>query len=171
MPRPLKVYSWQGFRPEAPGTHRQTYEVVAARSAAEAARLAGKKRPSALFNFDETGWEPAVEAAMAHPGVVLWCGLDERRDVTWRRADTGQPVDALTYEVGQQVIVLDPDYEPWRGTITAIPDRDGRVYVVDGPHVDSRVMQAVIAEDDADRYLRPAVADIEAVARDAEAAE
>lgn len=80
----LKVYGWQGWRREAPGQHHQTREICAARSMAEVQRITSKKR-SELFNLNETGNAQELETALATPGVVLWCGLDER-DKPFRRA-------------------------------------------------------------------------------------
>lgn len=82
----LHVYGWQGWRtecPAAPNGGRQTREVCAAHSKAEAARVAGKKWAHQLFNFGETGNEQDIAAAMAQPGVVLWRPLDDRTG-EWR---------------------------------------------------------------------------------------
>jgi hypothetical protein len=72
----LKVYGWQGWRREAPGWHHQTREICAARSRAEVGRIVDRK-PSALFNLEETGNDEELKVALAQPGVVFWRGLDE----------------------------------------------------------------------------------------------
>lgn len=78
-PRPLRVFGWQGTRfecPPAPNGSRQTREIVAAKSAAAAARAAGRDRPAQLFNFCETGNAAEIRAARGRPGVVLWRPID-----------------------------------------------------------------------------------------------
>lgn len=81
--RPLKVYGWQDRRLEAEGWHKQTREIVAARSQAEAARLAGYTRPGQMFNLGETRNEQEIATATAQPGVVFWRGLDAYTE-PWR---------------------------------------------------------------------------------------
>mgnify|MGYP007069486498 CR=1 FL=1 len=74
--RALKVYRWQSFRTECPTYHRQTKEVVAARSKAEAARLAGFDRPSQMFNFAEACSDLEIKVAMQSPGTVYWTPIN-----------------------------------------------------------------------------------------------
>jgi hypothetical protein len=78
--RPLQVYGWISFRGRT-----QAREIVAARSQAEVARLAGVSRPGQLFNLSDTGNAPEIAQAMAEPGAVFWHPLDER-PIAWRRA-------------------------------------------------------------------------------------
>jgi hypothetical protein len=74
--RALKVYRWQSFRIECPTNHRQTKEVVAARSKTEAARLAGFDRPSQMFNLAEACSDLEIKVAMQSPGTVYWTPID-----------------------------------------------------------------------------------------------
>jgi hypothetical protein len=74
----MKVYGWQSFRNECKGPHHQTREIVAARSKAEAARLAGYKHPARMFNLCETGNEREIAVAMTRPGVVFWAPISSR---------------------------------------------------------------------------------------------
>ncbi len=76
--RAIKVYRWQSFRSECPAHHRQTQEVVAARSKAEAASLAGFDRPSQMFNLGETGNTTQIAVAMQSPGTVYWAPINNR---------------------------------------------------------------------------------------------
>lgn len=80
MPRPLKVYGWQGDRRECPpqrnGGH-QTREICAARSQAAVARIAGERGPWALFNLTETGNAIEIAQAMSRPGVIFWRSIDD----------------------------------------------------------------------------------------------
>lgn len=71
----MKVYGWQGYRTEA-GPRMQTRDIVAANSMAAAARAAGFKYPSQMFNLGETGNKHEIKTAMSAPGVVFWCPLD-----------------------------------------------------------------------------------------------
>lgn len=91
--KPLKVYGWQGWRLAAPreanGSH-QTREICAARSMAEVARIAGQRSPRSLFNLCETGNDEECAAALANPGVILWRGLDRRRDEWTAAGKAGQ---------------------------------------------------------------------------------
>lgn len=73
----LKVYRWQSHRRECPTHHRQTHEVVAAKSKAEVARIAGYDRPSQMFNLAETGNARDVATAMAEPGVIFWRPIND----------------------------------------------------------------------------------------------
>ena len=79
--RQLKVYGWQATRHKV----GQTREIVAAHSMAEAARAAGYRHPSQMFNLDETGNPGEIACAQAEPGVVFYTPLDERPTI-WRRA-------------------------------------------------------------------------------------
>lgn len=74
----MKVYGWQGHRLECQTHHRQTREIVAAKSKAAAARAAGYDRPAQMFNLCETGNRQEIETAMSKPGVVMWRPLDDR---------------------------------------------------------------------------------------------
>ncbi len=79
--RPLKVFSWQSFRaecPPAPNGNLQTREIIAARSKAEAVRIAGKKYPYELFNLGETGNHLELELALSKPGIIFWTPIDGR---------------------------------------------------------------------------------------------
>lgn len=76
----LQVYGWVSFRGRT-----QSREVVAAHSLAEVARIAGYKRPSQLFNLEDTGNGPEIAAALSEPGVIFWHPLDER-PISWRRS-------------------------------------------------------------------------------------
>ncbi len=81
-PRKLKVYSWQAS-PVIPANHpirsesgwashyTQVEAIVAARSQAEVARLAGYDRPSQMFNLGETGNDAAIKAATSEPGTLF----------------------------------------------------------------------------------------------------
>jgi hypothetical protein len=79
MPSParpgIKVYGWQSFRPVV----GQTREIVAAKSAAAAARASGHKHPCQMFNLSPTGNAQEIEIATSAPGVVFWRGLNDRR--------------------------------------------------------------------------------------------
>lgn len=86
----VKVYGWQGMRHESPGTHRQTREIVAARSKAEVARIAGVKGPNALFNLGETGNAAEIAVATGKPGTIFWRPIDTRDK---RYVEAGQPWD------------------------------------------------------------------------------
>jgi len=75
MPRPLKVYGVLGWRvgcPAAPNGNRQTREVVAARSKAEAARLLGCSLHWLNSYGSETWNDRELVVAMASPGTVFW---------------------------------------------------------------------------------------------------
>lgn len=75
VPQGLKVYGWTGHRSEARmdrNHHGQTDEVVAAKSKAEAGRIAGL---ASVRDVYETGEAEAVKAALAQPGVLLWAPL------------------------------------------------------------------------------------------------
>ncbi len=77
----LKVFGWQGWRPEcpsAPNGSKQTREVVAAKSKAEVARIAGKEYPGQLFNLGETGNSLELQLALSKPGVIFWTPINER---------------------------------------------------------------------------------------------
>ena len=87
MSRPLKVYGWVGWHKDAPGPHRQTREIVAAHSKAEAMRLGGLTRREFEHSGCETGNEEELRVALAEPGVVFWHGYSEYRDVVWRRRE------------------------------------------------------------------------------------
>ena len=67
----MKTYGWYGHRESG-----QSREIVAAKSGAAAARLAGVKRPSALFNFSETWNLAETLLAMTEPGTVFWRPID-----------------------------------------------------------------------------------------------
>jgi len=79
----LKVYRWvehdgydlQKQFPEWAKTNRhsiQSENIIAAKSKAEAARLAGYKRPSQMWNLGETGNVISCGVALNQPGVVFW---------------------------------------------------------------------------------------------------
>ena len=75
--REMKVYGWQGWRIEAPGNgHHATREIIAARSKAEAARLAGKRSPREMWCLCETGNKNEIAVAMMWPGMIFWSPLD-----------------------------------------------------------------------------------------------
>lgn len=84
----FKVYTWMGSRPgECPpcaNGSTQTYEVVAAKSKAAAARLAGESDHRRLFNFAEGGSPLAETVALADPEVVFWRPFDDY-DSDWRQ--------------------------------------------------------------------------------------
>lgn len=73
----LKVYTWMSFRVECKTHSRQTKEVVAAKSGAAAARLAGEDNPRRLFNFQEGGSPSEETVALANPEVIFWRPLDD----------------------------------------------------------------------------------------------
>lgn len=82
--RELRVFGWMGQRIECPAAgngSRQTREIVAAYSKADAARAAGKKAPTQahMWNLSETGNDTELSTALQFPGVVFWRPLDERR--------------------------------------------------------------------------------------------
>lgn len=79
--RLLKVFGWQGWRSECPPAlngNKQTREVVAAKSKAEVARIAGKKYANQLFNLGETGNSLELQLALSKPGVIFWAPIDSR---------------------------------------------------------------------------------------------
>jgi hypothetical protein len=75
----LKVYSWQGYRASASRASASgsgaTREIVAAKSKADAARLAGEDHPRRMFNLHETGNDVEIQVALARPGVVHWVAM------------------------------------------------------------------------------------------------
>lgn len=81
MPRPSKVYSYQGFRSNIPkdeDCHGQTQEYVAATSKATATRAfnaSGTRGTVRSKDVSETRWPPALEKCLAEPGVVFWTAL------------------------------------------------------------------------------------------------
>jgi hypothetical protein len=79
----LRVYRWQSYRRECPGTHSQTEEICAAPSKAAVGRIVGTN-PRVLFNLGETGNAESIMQAMSEPGVVFWQPINSRGD--WRRA-------------------------------------------------------------------------------------
>lgn len=83
------MFGWQGHRKEAP--KRATREIVAAFSKSHAARLAGFRYVSHMFNLNVTASELEVQTAMAEPGVVFWSPLDQRPRHTFTRVE---PIDA-----------------------------------------------------------------------------
>lgn len=61
----------------------------------------------------------------------------------------------MNYRVGDRVFVDDPEYqETYVGTVT-VADRHG--VVVNGPHVDSRVIQFTVGADRIESTIRPYV--------------
>lgn len=78
-----KVYGYTGWRHDCPPARngsRQTREIVAARSAAEAARLFGIS-PWRLRSYGcETGNADEIRVAMSKPGAVFWRPLNERTE-------------------------------------------------------------------------------------------
>lgn len=86
----LKVYDWQGWRPEAPAApngYRQTREVCAAPSMAALLRaLKSRGRYTRKYMNDYGGvTEPEeypdhefVKTAMSEPGRIFWTPLDGR---------------------------------------------------------------------------------------------
>lgn len=96
MPRPLKVYGARGFRSdcrEAANRSRQTREVIAARSKAEAKRLAGWRWGNDWFG--ETGNADEVRIALTRPGKLFWKPLDAHNS---EFRELGLPVNhALPY--------------------------------------------------------------------------
>ena len=75
----MKVFAWEGFRDEAqprPNGSRQTREVLAARSAAEAMRISGQSRHFFKEYVCETGNDEEVRVAMSKPGTVFWTELN-----------------------------------------------------------------------------------------------
>jgi hypothetical protein len=94
-PGKLRVYGWRGWRPEcpaAPNGSRQTRDIVAAHSRAEAARIAGEKGPWALDCLEETGNTEEIAQALSEPGVIFW-----RPNTDWKspfqRVAGGGPQD------------------------------------------------------------------------------
>ena len=81
------VYGWLGYRLESDGHRGQTREIVAAHSKSDAARRAGYKYPSQMFNLAETG--NAVEIAVAMNcktrGHVCWKPIREQDPLAWKR--------------------------------------------------------------------------------------
>lgn len=90
MSKALKTYGWQGNRfecPPAPNGGQQTREIVAATSAAAAARAAGLQRASQLWNLGVTGNADEIALAQASPGTVYWQPLVSGRPSTgWTEA-------------------------------------------------------------------------------------
>jgi len=92
IPRTLKVWRIGGFRNECPRTangNNQTHEIVAAKSASEAARLFGTPYSNMKKYGGETGNEDDVRIAMSSPGTVFWRPVDERDRSHYVRA--GEP--------------------------------------------------------------------------------
>lgn len=88
----LTVYGWTGWRrecPVAPNGNQQTREICATYSRGSVARIVGERGPWCLVDLGKTGNENECAVALAEPGVVFWCPLDEsyRSDRKWRRAD------------------------------------------------------------------------------------
>lgn len=88
------MYGWPGWRqksPTAPNGSRQTREIVAARSWAEASRAYGQRIDR---NFaSTTGNEGEIAQAMSAPGVVFWHPLHPYTPKPeWRRAEPGDPL-------------------------------------------------------------------------------
>lgn len=77
----LRVYGWSDFRDSV-----QTREIVAATSRAAAARVT-HRLPYQLFNLCETANNEERRIALATPGVIHWCPLDEsyRSNRVWRK--------------------------------------------------------------------------------------
>ena len=95
MSERLKVYGVRGFRREAPGPHRQTREIVAARSWAEARRCF--EASGLLMTMYElrtyggiTANEREIAIATAEPGVVFWRGNNEWNGEYRRTPSTGE---------------------------------------------------------------------------------
>jgi hypothetical protein len=78
--KPLQVWSWAGWYQN----HIQTNEVVAARSAAEVARLAGVTSPARLHNLGVTGNPSEIAQALKVPGVIFWHRVHQDPP-RWRR--------------------------------------------------------------------------------------
>lgn len=71
----LKVYGWGGYTPDPP--YQQARMIVAAKSQAEVARIAGVKRPAQLWNLTETQNDLAIATAMAEPGTVFYRDIND----------------------------------------------------------------------------------------------
>lgn len=89
----LKVYGWTGINSSNP-VHRQSRNIIAATSIAEAMRLTGTKRSFYNWSGSETHSPEEIAQAMSKPGVMFWQPLNARDD-NWTevppREDTPAP--------------------------------------------------------------------------------
>ena len=93
--RDLRVWGITLFRREAPGPHHQTREIVAAPSRAAAGRAFGVSAGHMAKWAEETGNELELQTAIAEPGVVFWCGVNEYNG-PYRRAASRAPETETT---------------------------------------------------------------------------
>lgn len=71
----MKTYLWLDSvreRCEERPWVNQAELIVAAKSKAEVARLAGETSPARLFNLTETGNAEQIEQATSQPGTIFW---------------------------------------------------------------------------------------------------
>lgn len=81
--RRLKVFGWTGARRGLVPGHGQTREIIAAKSAAEARRIAGISPYTWRNSADETGNAEELAVALGKPGVVFWQPLNRVDGVVW----------------------------------------------------------------------------------------
>lgn len=74
----LKVYGWTGTNFSE--SSRQSRNIIAATSVAEALRLSGTKRSFYNWSGGETRSPKEVAKAMSKPGVMFWQPLNARDD-------------------------------------------------------------------------------------------
>lgn len=79
LPDGVRVYEWQSFLGS-----EQTYAVVAARSQAAAARAAGVKRPTQLWNLTVSANADEIRQALTDPGTVFHRPINARGPGQWR---------------------------------------------------------------------------------------
>lgn len=77
----MKVYGWSGYR------QGQVRLIVAAPSAAAAARAAGYQRPRQMFNLGETRNEAEVSTATSKPGAVFARPINAPDDEEYREVE------------------------------------------------------------------------------------
>ena len=86
MVRKLKVYGWQALRASE---RAQVRCVVATTSQRAVAQAFGVTSPRQLFCLTETGNREEVDAAMKHPGTVIWRPVHCPTGTFFRRWDDG----------------------------------------------------------------------------------
>lgn len=86
MANELRVWAWPSFCHDAKCPcqwhkkergHNQVTVIVAARSKAEVARIAGYNHPARMWNLTETGNERQIKLATAREGKMLHSALDD----------------------------------------------------------------------------------------------
>jgi hypothetical protein len=83
VPRKLKVYSWTGTNTSTGSSSRQSRNIIAAHSIAEALQLSNTKQSVYKWSGGVTGNKEEVDAAMSRPYIPLWRPLDDR-EAEWR---------------------------------------------------------------------------------------